>query len=281
MAGAVALHEVVSPPSPDGLLIVTCVAEAQVCARLRDSVRDRGVVRTVRTLDDVAQILYSSHEAVDVVVLPARDVALRDSAGFVRDVSKSFPDVALVAYCGLGSQYSSDIRNLAIAGVHHFFFGGEQDRTTLRSVLLSARQECASDRVLVALTGVLNDVLLPLARACLARPTEVRSVHDLVDALGLHRKTLYNYCRQGGFSGPAELMAWVRLALFAHLMTRSGRTIESIANELEFASPTALRNMVKRYTGRTAGEIRVTGGMACVIASLNLRLGKNRELHLV
>lgn len=281
MSGVVALHDVESPRPAAGLLVVNCVAEPQVGARLRDSVRDSGTVRTVRTLEDVAQILHSSREPVDVVVLPARDVALRDSTDFVRGVAKSFPDVALVAYCGLGTQHSTEIRNLALAGVHHFFFAGEYDRTTLRAVLFSARQQCASDRVLEALTGVLNDILLPLVRACLARPSDLRTVRDLVNAVGLHRKTLYNYCRQGGLTGPAELMAWVRLALFAHLMSRSGRTIESIADDLEFASPTALRNMMKRYTGLTAGEVRAAGGLACVIASLDSRLGKKKHLHLV
>jgi hypothetical protein len=74
------------------------------------------------------------------------------------------------------------------------------------------------------------------------------------------------------------------LALVAHLLETTGCTIETIANELAFPSDTALRNTMKRYTGRRAGDIRCAGGMACVIAALVERLHEEvptRELHLV
>jgi AraC-like DNA-binding protein len=263
------------------LLVVTCVADAQVCARLRDSVRDRGEVRVVRTLDDISRLLRSTHERIDIVVVPPRDVTLREAAGFVRETAKHFPDVALVAYCNTGSEHGADIRTLAVAGVHHFFFAGEQSRIVLRAVLVSARRECAGECVTAALTSVLNEILLPIVETCLARPSETRTVGDLVNALGLHRKTLYNHCRQGGLSGPAELIAWSRLALVAYLLAKSGRTVESIADELEFASVTSLRNMMKRYTGCTAGEVRSAGGLPCVIAALQKRLATTAQLHLV
>jgi AraC-like DNA-binding protein len=248
---------------------------------MREALRGRGSVRVVDTLDDVSTILQSSAEHVDVVVVPPRDIVLREAVGFVRSAIRLFPDTALVAYCSTAPEFSADIRMLAVAGVHHFYFAGERSCVALQSVLTTARRECAADRVMAMMASVLSDALVPIAEACLARPSDVCTVGDLVNALGLHRKTLYCRCRREGFTGPAELLAWSRLALVAYLLAHSGRTIESVADELEFASVTSLRNMMKRYTGQRASDVRAAGGVNCVVAALKRRLATRRALHLV
>ena len=51
-------------------------------------------------------------------------------------------------------------------------------------------------------------------------------------------------------------------------MASTCRTIESIALQLEFPSDTSLRNMMKRYTGLKASEVRQRGGARCVVAAV-------------
>jgi len=61
-------------------------------------------------------------------------------------------------------------------------------------------------------------------------------------------------------------------------------TIERIAIELGYASDTALRNTIKRYTGQRAGQIRNAGGVDAVVAALEaraLRGGDNTRLRLL
>lgn len=281
MSGVVALQQGALPRAGSELLLVTCVADAHVCAHMREALRGRGTVRVVRTLDEVSAILRTSPVNVDVVVVPSRDVALREAVGFVREVVRSFPNTALVAYCSPAPEHSLDIRNLALAGIHHFYFAGERSPVALRSLLNAARRECAADGVMSVLRSALTDETAPIAEACVVRPSQIRAVADLVSALGLHRKTLYHRCRKAGFTGPAELMAWSRLALAAQLLAHSGRTIESVADELEFASVTSLRNMMKRYTGQRASDVRYNGGANCVVVALERRLAARRRLHLV
>ena len=131
------------------------------------------------------------------------------------------------------------------------------------------------------LAAVLDESVLPIVEACLARPAATRTVNDLVDTIGLHRKTLYNHCLRSRLSGPAELIAWSRLALVAYLLGRTGRTVESIAEELDFASPSSLRNMMKRYTGLTASGVRAGGGLPCVMLALAGRVATSAPLHVV
>jgi AraC-like DNA-binding protein len=244
--------------------------------------RDRGAVHVVPTLTDLISALRSTSCLPDIVVVPQRDVDDREAPNAVREIAALFPQVAVIAYCRPDLESSSQIRALAMAGVHQFLFSGEDTRATVRAVLDSARRECASEQVLAALNRVLPPKIHPLAESCLARPGEIRTVQQLASARGLHRKTLYNQCINAGAPSPAELIAWCRLGLVAYLLTHSGRTLEALANELEFPSPNALRNMIKRYTGLRAGQIRESGGVDCVARSLLERVSDLRpKLHVV
>jgi transcriptional regulator GlxA family with amidase domain len=182
--------------------------------------------------------------------------------------------MAIVAVCQAGSQYSTDIRALAAAGVHQFVFAGIDDTgVALRAVLDAARQQCAGEWVMRHLEPLVPAELHPLMGAALARPNVVTTVTALADALGVHRKTLFNRCERANFLPPAELLTWVRLALVAHLLETTGCTVEAMAIELSFPSDTALRNALKRYTGNRASHIRAHGGLACVIRAMNRRIG--------
>jgi AraC-like DNA-binding protein len=110
-----------------------------------------------------------------------------------------------------------------------------------------------------------------MLEATLARPDAIRTVPELGAALGVHRKTLFNHCRKASFLAPAELIAWGRLAMVAYLLETTACTIERIAIELGYASDTALRNTIKRYTGKRAGEIRSAGGVDAVVSALQAR----------
>lgn len=283
---AVALRGVASPQSTQQVAVLTCVADPVLRARLYDAVGGKGVLQFVPTFSALIAGLransLTNSLAIGVIVVPPRDATGREAAPVVREIAAGYPDIALVAHCRAGVEHSADIRGLAVAGVHEFLFDGDDSRLALRSVLESARQGCAAERVMAHLTRVLPEKVHPLVDACLARPAAVRTVEHLADVTGLHRKTLYNQCIQAGSPGPAELVVWCRLALVAYLLERTARTVESIADELEFASPTALRNTIKRYTGLRATQMRVPGGLDGVISALTVRVGKSPlGLHMV
>jgi methylphosphotriester-DNA--protein-cysteine methyltransferase len=114
----------------------------------------------------------------------------------------------------------------------------------------------------------------------LAHPERVTTVPALATELGVHRKTLFNWCERAEFLPPAELLAWVRLALVAYHLESTGCTVEKIAIELAYPSDTTLRNTIKRYTGLRASEIRKNGGITRVIDALQHRLRRIRpNLH--
>ena len=296
MGRAVELHHVArSAPAlaePAGPVVLTCVADPGLLARLSDALRGRGVLRIAPTLTHLVAALEAAPSAFDIIVIPATlgpgDHIERSVPSIVRDMAGVAPHAAVVAYCRTAGSCGADIRGLAIAGVHEFLFAGDDSCIALRQVLDTARRECAAERVLAELTRVLPERVHPLAEACLSRPAEVRTVEDLANQVGLHRKTVFNQCVDSGLAGPSELIAWCRLALAGYLLHHTRRTVESVADQLEFPSVTALRNMLKRYTGLRANDVRSRGGTSAVVAALARRLartmlegGAGAELHVV
>jgi AraC-like DNA-binding protein len=82
------------------------------------------------------------------------------------------------------------------------------------------------------------------------------SVDHVARALALNRKTLANHCRAAGFPPPGAVIAWCLILLTTALLASPGITVERVAMQLDFPSATALRNMLKRYTGLRPADLR-------------------------
>ena len=102
--------------------------------------------------------------------------------------------------------------------------------------------------------------LRPLVRIALAGAGEPLSVQQIADAMGLHRKTLWSRCRRHGLGNVQALMTWCRLLAVSHALRTCTRPVDAIADELAFASPTALRNAVRRHLRTTPTALRAEGG---------------------
>ena len=88
----------------------------------------------------------------------------------------------------------------------------------------------------------------------------------------MDRKTLFNWLRRCGDIGPREFINWIRVAIGVGMLEDPRRTAEHVALELGFASGTAFRNMLQRYTGANCSEIRNGGGLKRVLGILCARL---------
>jgi AraC-like DNA-binding protein len=255
--------------------VVACGLDQQQRVRVTDAFRSRALLRFIDVVDDLTTALRATLADVDIVILPAVD---RDGhAGTVERVVRALaldrPRVAIVAYCPPGAGYSTQVRALATAGVHQFVFAGIDDYgATFRDVLATARRDCAASWVLRQLSAIVPPQLHRFVEAILAHPDRVTTVPALASELGVHRKTLFNWCERAAFLPPAELLAWTRLALVGYQLESTGCTVETIALELSYPSDTTLRNTIKRYTGLRASEIRADGGVARVLESFRRRV---------
>jgi AraC-like DNA-binding protein len=256
--------------------VLACAVTSVQRSRLIDALRGRATLGYCATFAELSTVLHHSTDPIDVIVLPACDAAGQDASRIVREIAVGRPRTATVVWCD--AHHSVEIRALAVAGAHQFLFAGIDDQgVALRAVLDLARRQCGAEWVMTRLAPVVPSGLHPMLEAVLARPDAIKTLPDLAAALGVHRKTLFNHCRKAGFLAPAELVAWARLAMVAYMLETTACTIERIAIDLGYASDTALRNTIKRYTGQRAGQIRNAGGVDRVIRELDERARRGVE----
>jgi AraC-like DNA-binding protein len=280
MAGAAGLLRV--PRAAESGRVIGCLLTVHQRSRVIDALRTHAVLSFVDTFGELVDILQSGVDSIDVVIVPAHDREGRSIAEMVRRIAAQRPRVAIVAYCPSGLQYSADIRMLAAAGVHQVALAGVMDEgIAFRHILAKARLVCAAEAVMQELESVVPPLLHRVVEAIVSRPQEVTTLPRLADHLGVHRKTLFNWCARARFLPPAEVLAWSRLVLVGHHLAHTGCTVETIAFEMGYPSDNALRNALKRYTGMTAMEVRRAGGSEAVIAGLRRRLQQKSTLHKV
>lgn len=243
------------------------------CLALVSSSGDRG--RLHAALVGVAEVLFfdavaavlsalrTEQRGVRAVILEARDAAGHPAAGLARQVTTLFPAIPVIGYCAGRSEDSQEIIALASAGVHELIYKGHDDHSPLlQSILQRAEQHCGGDLVLHHLGKGFPRRLRPLAEYVLSSPEHAHTVHDVARALGVDRKTLSNRCRVEGFPPPGITIGWCLLLLSAALLAAPGVSVDRVALQLNFPSATALRNMLKRYTGLRPAELRTPTALA-------------------
>ena len=239
------------------------VARWQDRARIRDALAGVAEPQFVTTNADMLRALRAGQDGIRTVLLEAHDSSGRPTAGLVRQITILFPTIPVVGYCSQRPEESQDILALSSAGVHELVFKQQDDHAVLlRSILDSAQQACVADLVLHHLEGRLPVRVRPLVEYCLTNPEQAHSVDQVARALGVNRKTLVNHCRAEHFPAPGAVVAWCLILLTAGMLAARGVTVERVAMQLNFPSATALRNMLKRYTGRRPGELRTSEALA-------------------
>jgi AraC-like DNA-binding protein len=242
-------------------------------ARIGSALRARSTeIVFVDRIAELADAVMTARTSISAIIVEVRDADGRPVHEVVGELHAGGTGTPLVAYCRAGAEHSSDIRALVLAGAHQLLFHGIDDAgIALRHILEAAQQASVGERAAEELMRIVPAKLAPIVSHVTRYPATQR-VSQVADALGYHRKTLVNHCTQAEFLSPHELLCWCRLAVAGELMASSCRTIESIANQLDFSSDTGLRNMMKRYTGLKASEVRERGGARCVVAALRRQL---------
>ncbi len=214
---------------------------------------------------------------VRLLVVGPRDAGGLAVAPFAAEVRSRWPSVTVVAYSASGAGSSEDILALARAGVHALVVRGVDDeRYAFRAALRAAEQACVSRLVYERVRDHLPAAVAPLVALYLRADGEPPSVAAAAEALGVHRKTLVNRLAAVGCPTPRALRTWCRLFVAARLLEEPGRTVESVAMQLDFDTPAGLRNTLKRYTGAGAGAVRAAGGLAHVLARFNAACAAHR-----
>src|SRR5215207_8598247 len=141
--------------------------------------------------------------AVACVVAEARDSAHEPVGPALSALIQRFPAVPVLGYCAAGARHASDLRDLARAGVHELVFADIDDHPALlRAKLTRGEEACAAASVLRGIRGLLPPTLMSVAEYCVEFPRDSHEITRIASALGVHRKTLVNWCERAGLPPP-------------------------------------------------------------------------------
>jgi AraC-like DNA-binding protein len=250
--------------------VVAVLSDAGMRARLADAVGGRAA--TLHACADAGEACAAlARGGVRALVVAARDAAGRPNAPLVERTRRDHPHVTVVAYCALARgdpAASAALVELVQAGAHAVVMRDVDDSPhALRAALRGAEQASAAhvvrERAGAGLPRAVRDLVSLYLRGDAAPP----SVAEAAAALGVHRRTLVNRMRAAGCPPPRALRTWCRVFVAARLLEEPGRTVESVALQLEFDSPSGLRNTLRRYTGLPPQQLRAAGGLPCALAA--------------
>lgn len=238
-------------------------ADARAC--VADGARPGFGVRYDTCVDQLLETLRTL--AVALVIIDAGDAQGRSMGSAIAAIRHGFPSVPVLAYCPMPSGRSDVVVDVVRAGATGLIFRGIDDtRPAMRAAILSARRGSVARRIHDEVALHLPPAALPLLRYAVSRAGDEPSVEDAAASLGVDRKTLFNWLRDCGQVRPREFINWVRLAIVVGMLEDPGRTAEQAALESGFASGTAFRNMLHRYTGLRSSQIRGEGSVESVLA---------------
>lgn len=243
------------------LRIVALVVGPIERARVESAAKGFWSVTFVSTITALRERALLTVPRATVVVAEPRDSDGLPTAPLLKQLRAAHPDTPIVGYCNAAGHDSREILEIATVGVHDLVFKGTTDSPTLlRATCESAARTCSAEAVL----GKISDELIPEGRQiveyCLYHPTLATSVAAIAKGLALHRKTLVNRCARVGLPVPGVLLGWSRLLLFAHVLRSRCGPVEDLALLIGFPSGTALRNMLKRYSGLRPRDLQAPLG---------------------
>jgi AraC-like DNA-binding protein len=214
---------------------------------------------------------------VVAVLAEARDARNNPVAPVLNMLIAQFPSVPFLGYCGLGVSHAEELRELARAGVHELVFRDIDDGPTLLRAKLSRGNEArAGANVVRRLSAQLPELLHGVISYCVNFPRENHEIERIALALGVHRKTLVNWCQRACTPPPSVLVTWVRLLLAVEILQSEGHTVERVARGLEFASGSAFRNLCRRYCDRRPAELRSPAGREAAYRAFARSLERRR-----
>lgn len=261
----------------DSPLVVGCVGSLRGRQRIAHALKGRGTVLWHRNFSELQQALSMDGPRVSVVVLDWCDSTGAAATSVARAITSRSPGVGLVVYCPNEIGRSTSLLDLGAAGVHDIIVEDlTDDGHSARSIIMNARRRGAAEMVMSELRRILPSRLIVFADAVVRNPAR-SSVAQIAQIIGVNRQTPNLWCRKENYLRPELVLVWCRLILVAALLELTTRTIESISVELEYGSPSALRNQLKSYTSMTASEVR-KAGMQKVIDIFLEKLAKQRSI---
>jgi AraC-like DNA-binding protein len=197
---------------------------------------------------DVADITYlvsvnSSHRA--------------DLSDVIREIRQVRPVTPIIAYATALDDWVAPAMGAIQAGANHLALHEFDDLHRLMA-------QVSADAHLVSACANTLKLVLPwvpepahsIVGLCTMRVPQTLSVKDLAHTIGTSKRSLHRQFHALGLPTPESTISWCRLFVAVYLIAIKRAAVDHVAGVLGFRTGAALRNMLRRYTGRNPTATR-------------------------
>lgn len=244
--------------------VVVCQPDSRARARLSDALAGDYDLRSVDTWAELLRTLGSARISACIVdiYVPGRTI----SPSRLGRLRKQRPDLAIVVYSDF-SRNLLDPFELGRYGIDAVIDAGDDDPGLIRDAVARSCASATAGLVAAHLDGHLPALLIEALRWAVENARARSSVGALARELGLSQGQLARQLRSLEAPPARALLLWGRLIHAAHLLD-GGRTVESTALELGYASGSGLHRAFRRRVGFPPGNVSVRGGVTPVLNAL-------------
>ena len=249
-------------------MIVALVRDREGQARIAEALRDRGELVIVDTIAAFEHAVLTRARVVRVLIATPYDANNQPLVPRLGRIRSLVPTASIIGYFRNGYSEEQEILAFARVQMNGMAFRHVTDtRLTLGAVISRSMHSSVAEEVMAVLRPHLSRDAERFVAYGVQHAYEQVSVEEIASAFGRHRKTISDYCIAAGLPAPAAMLTWCRFFVFGYLLDHGAATVEDLVLTLDFASPSALRTQLKRYTGRRALELRAAGALDSIVAA--------------
>jgi len=219
------------------------------------------------------------------VVVDARgsgaiDALVKPAIQFIKRVHDHYPTIPVIGYVDFTPQQARDIFAVAQAGAREIILREFDDLHAVARRIYHIGLACRlAELVVQRAAPYVSRSVQELIRLCVTHAQTLTGVDSAAAMMHRTRKTVSNWLRDERLPPPHRIVGWSRLFLAIKLLEGSSEPIERVARELRFMSGTALRNMLRRYTGLGPEYLRTHGGFDLVLDKFVENLTASRSAN--
>ena len=233
-------------------------ADRSIVARVRGAL---GLSVALEPFVDIAKLLTAIRagavsETVVVIDVSSFEYALTA----LRRIHTDFPSHPLIAYSYERGLTDRHVFLIAQTGITDFV-NADDSKLALGRTLESAQRIKHAEILFERLECFVPANAHSVFRYALEHAGESLDVPQLAAALGVNKRTLTWRLKQQRMPSPRLLLTWCRILVASMLLDEPGRTLQSVAGQLDFSDGHNLGMVVVRYLGRGIEALRKQGVM--------------------
>lgn len=195
----------------------------------------------------------------------------------LRRIRASFAAHPLIAYYDPRGLTPRHILALAQSGITDLVQLDVDDSRLLFGKILNSAARVSYAQTVFDLVGRdIPPAMRSLFTYALEQAGQSMDVPELAASLGLSRRTLAWRMSQNGLPSPRIFLTWCRLLVAALLLDERGRTLDSVADQLDFSGGHSLGAVFFRYMDRGIMTLREEGVLAATVEEFRLALKGKR-----